>query len=855
MSQTKSNIMLTLQESQWNHQRVTSRDPAFSNSSGAEPPLYSSLLCSNKNGGSTASSPHDPSSPPSYLVAIGRKDPSINRHSPILNGQKLQGSPNHTPRPSLASTTSPTPHAGPKSKFLDVKYRKTSQPPCSQESPRGRSRVNKPGKELKEHKKMKELLKRERKGEERKRHKKKEDKRLAERRKKRDKTAKKERKFGSKSEPAEKEIFSSCDPPEDTKMSKTSSLSPQYQGQFSTKHKHRIRRERVEGTHRSSTNTAPRLSKSANPKMPKKNSVLPKAALKEKPKRSPPRSTGPAPTKRTLSIVPSRSDDRLKTKSDDTLPSLLFKALAPLTAGCSVSLEQPVHGKDGRQGGLLNAPDLQPVAVMGSLQEMGDNLANTPPVLSWQGSPVSTLGDDEEELEKGVMIRPVLQPSPTQCFSPPPADSDSCEDVKEEPFEDTLDHSQDATSKLSQLLCATERVPEEDTEEDENSGEASGSPLHELHHRQTGLDDVLKSLTNFVEGQRATCRGGPFGGPAASNTRGVKYCSSLELGPDIHSCESLDLCPKPDPLAITKPNDQSPIHSTSDMLSKSLALTDLREHDADVLVQEKQEEIKKYMKEKPKGKDTKTLGERTESCPLDGSLSARLRLTTTHAAYLTSHVTVTTREEAENNEASKHMGTDRKRKQKAKDGVSEEEIKIKIRTVESRVLCPKIEVNQNGSLREKESAVNVISRSSAGPLKSSTKGHIPQENQSPQGKDTQRPNENAGKVEEKELKVKREDARESENRNSSAVGNAKPAVTISDSKLPASKAPCSGTLVDPLKLKALSMGLSKELKILLVKVKSGGRQTFNISEVEEQRIPLCKISITNTASEVVRACK
>uniref|UniRef100_A0A3Q0S648 Lysine-specific demethylase 6B n=1 Tax=Amphilophus citrinellus TaxID=61819 RepID=A0A3Q0S648_AMPCI len=62
--------------------------------------------------------------------------------------------------------------------------------------------------------------------------------------------------------------------------------------------------------------------------------------------------------------------------------------------------------------------------------------------------------------------------------------------------------------------------------------------------------------------------------------------------------------------------------------------------------------------------------------------------------------------------------------------------------------------------------------------------------------------------------------------------------------------------VDPLKLKALSMGLSKELKILLIKVESGGRQTFNISEVEEQRIPipLSKISITNTAAEVIRAC-
>uniref|UniRef100_A0A3Q4AZD2 Lysine-specific demethylase 6B n=1 Tax=Mola mola TaxID=94237 RepID=A0A3Q4AZD2_MOLML len=68
-------------------------------------------------------------------------------------------------------------------------------------------------------------------------------------------------------------------------------------------------------------------------------------------------------------------------------------------------------------------------------------------------------------------------------------------------------------------------------------------------------------------------------------------------------------------------------------------------------------------------------------------------------------------------------------------------------------------------------------------------------------------------------------------------------------------APCSVTPVDPLKLKALSMGLSKELKILLIKVESAGKQTFNVSEVEEKSIPLSKISIKNTASELVRSCK
>uniref|UniRef100_A0A3P8VSN2 Lysine-specific demethylase 6B n=1 Tax=Cynoglossus semilaevis TaxID=244447 RepID=A0A3P8VSN2_CYNSE len=64
-----------------------------------------------------------------------------------------------------------------------------------------------------------------------------------------------------------------------------------------------------------------------------------------------------------------------------------------------------------------------------------------------------------------------------------------------------------------------------------------------------------------------------------------------------------------------------------------------------------------------------------------------------------------------------------------------------------------------------------------------------------------------------------------------------------------------GLTVDPLKLKALSIGLFKELKILLIKVDSAGRQTFNISEVEGKTVPLSEININNTAAEVIRACK
>uniref|UniRef100_A0A8B9KNW8 Lysine-specific demethylase 6B n=1 Tax=Astyanax mexicanus TaxID=7994 RepID=A0A8B9KNW8_ASTMX len=57
------------------------------------------------------------------------------------------------------------------------------------------------------------------------------------------------------------------------------------------------------------------------------------------------------------------------------------------------------------------------------------------------------------------------------------------------------------------------------------------------------------------------------------------------------------------------------------------------------------------------------------------------------------------------------------------------------------------------------------------------------------------------------------------------------------------------------KLKALTDGPPKELKIRLIKVESGDRETFIASEVEEKRIPLHEISIKNTAAEIIRSCK
>ncbi|XP_069002960.1 lysine (K)-specific demethylase 6B, b isoform X1 [Embiotoca jacksoni] len=851
-----------------------SRDRALSKSSGVDSSPYSSLLCSPKDGGSPSSSPRAPSSPSSYTVASGRKDPSVIQHCcPGLSGQqKLQESPSHTLRPGQTSTTSLTCHAGMKSRFSDPKYRKTSQLICSQQSPHSRSRANKLEKELEKHKKAeykqkdkpvkkerKGEVQKMRKGEERKRRKKNEEKKLGEKKKKRDKAAKKERKLGLKTKVTEKEMFTSRCLGE-AKMSKAepSGLTPLHQGQSPAKHKHRERSKQAETSHSPFTYTLPPscasqnpLSKSEKYKIPKKSSSYSKLSVREQPlfKKTCPNQTSKKPT-----IVLSQAEDEPKTKPDDGLRSLLFKALAPLSMACPVSVEHPIHGKEGGQGGSLSAPDLQPVAVLGNLRETGDNLANTPPVLSWQGSPVSVLGEDEEELEKGVISRPVLQPSPTQCFSPPPADSDTNDDVKKESCEGTLDDcSHDGISERRDLPCKTDL--KENEEEVDSGKEKSGSLLQELHHHTAGLDDVFKSLATFLGGQRVTCRGGPFGGPPASAARGVKYSSSLALGPEIDCHESPDFSPKSDPTASSEPGNQSPTHSTSDTLLKLPA--DLSEPFTDGLVQENEEELESDGKEKQEGKDTDILPERPESALLDESLSAELRLTTTHPAPFTSLIKVTTKEERGNSEETEHTDTDRKKKQKAKDGRSEGEIKIKIKAQESKVICSKNKANELKDLKERDASasVPVISRNSSKPLKDSRKGQIPQENQTPHGKDIQREQVD---TENADVKTATEKKVEVEKKTTSVAGNtnsdtSNSASTKNTSKLgaptPASKP------VDPLKLKALSMGLSKELKILLIKVESAGRQTFNISEMEEQRIPLSKLSIKNTATEVIRACK
>ncbi|XP_017268065.1 lysine (K)-specific demethylase 6B, b [Kryptolebias marmoratus] len=847
-------------ETHHNHLKGNSRDPSVSKNSVADSPPYSSPLCNPKDSGCTSSSPGAPSSPFSYTEASGRKDSSdIQPCCPSLSEQqKTQASPSRLPpRPSLTSAKTHASHSGTKSRFPESKCRKT----CSRPPPLANSRTNKPEKEQEElkkaeHKQRDKTLKQERKSgaekanrkdEERKRQRKKEEKRLGEKKRKRDKEFKKDRKFSTKSKKAKKETFSSifaslC--PGEVKLSKveTSSVSLDSPKQSSLKHKRRERSEQAERTSggppkKARSSCTAQRSKSKSHKVLKKKCRTPEFSVNKQPKTSLSNYSIPKQTSKTTSP----SEDGPKPNFNGTFPSFVCKASAPLSTLCS--LEQTIHSKDDSQGGILSAPDLQPEAVLGNLMDSGDNHSNTPPVLSWQGSPVSDLEEDEGELEKGVISRPVLQPSPTQCFSPPPADSESNDDTGTEPC---LDRPSENSCSGTSEFCDSPRALERDVKEDEDDevNASAGSLLKEFQQHKAGLDDVFKSLANFLGSQRASCRGGPFG---SSSTRAVKFSSSLATVPQIHDCEDQDFSPKSSPAPSSESNPQSPSDTISNSLLKFHSASYLKEP---VNIQEKPEKTESSAKESQEGRLAETLLEKTESSLLEGSLSAELRVTTTHRASFTGVITVSTKEDRENRKETGHTTANRKRKQKAKDVGRGAEIQTKIKTKERKV---KTKANQVKGLDKRgvSSSVPVVSRPPAG----STKGQIPQENQSPYGKDNKRVKLDTGRADANVatgFKVERgelENKATSDNNTSSSAS----AATITTSKSGAikpAKAP-----VDPLRLKALSMGLCKELKIILVKMDSAGRQTFNISELEERRIPLSKVNIGNTATEVISACK
>ncbi|KAL2094548.1 hypothetical protein ACEWY4_009267 [Coilia grayii] len=183
------------------------------------------------------------------------------------------------------------------------------------------------------------------------------------------------------------------------------------------------------------------------------------------------------------------------------------------------------------------APELHPALGTCSDDDLGKEPPGSPPILSLQGSPVSVLSDEDDDMEeeKIIMRRPVLQPSPTS--SPSPCEDVAPEDVGAELSTD-LRHSD--LAKLYGVPESAKEMEEDDAEdvETETKDAPSSQALRRPHLHQMGVGDMFKSLASILGNHRYTYRGGPFGRPPPSALVGVKYSSSLSLGSDIHCQES-----------------------------------------------------------------------------------------------------------------------------------------------------------------------------------------------------------------------------------------------------------------------------------------------------------------------------
>ncbi|KAK0132707.1 Lysine-specific demethylase 6B [Merluccius polli] len=630
-----------------------------------------------------------------------------------------------------------------------------------------------------------------------------------------------------------------------------------------------------------------------------------------------PSPTNKAPKKTTITTakpsLPAPLQGKQKANPIATLP---HQPPAPPNPAGSKEL---LRAKPGRQHGVLRAPDLQPAAGLGAVLELGQSPAASPPVLSWQGSPVSSLEEDEDDLGQGVLIGPVLQPSPTHsCPISHDGAEEECEDglwrrrnvVVGDNDDDDDDEDEDDDERVegcqgkadtakpsgqSQMpgLGSGEEdgegVGEKDEQEDgQEDGQEDAEKEDRQEHRdkdelkegkddetdasdllllrrlnahQNGLDDVFKSLATFLGGQSVTCRGGPFGRVPASTLGPVKSSSSLALGPQIQCMDQQDSCAHPK--TSGKHTSQSQGLATSDDPSSySRSPRDAMQREKPILENalQKCDVLEIAVKDTQGGRD---IGSdrpgRPESSGRSGSLSAELRLTTTtttHTSCLTGDLLpVPVKADTDSRDGTAHSRTDRKRKQITGDDWRDGgEVKVKRSDVISKQEAAHVHQETDGTLEyQGECKTAPASPLLPGPSGDTSSQHSQEKHnntiqitgehtdQGTSGHGTQTAEINQGEL------VGWSEKTALANHTDALASGSTPSSTLP---------PClTGGSADAYKRKALSMGLSKELKIHLIKVERRGADTFITSELEERRIPLSKISIRNSASEVVRACK
>ncbi|XP_057709821.1 lysine-specific demethylase 6B [Corythoichthys intestinalis] len=460
------------------------------------------------------------------------------------------------------------------------------------------------------------------------------------------------------------------------------------------------------------------------------------------------------------------------------------------------------------------APDLLPALKRQPNQE--DFRANphaSPPVLSRQGSlasPCSRTSSLNEEVEQEV------------------EDVEEVEEdyLKTSPQSRGVGSSTYRHSDLAKLYGLPEQAKseaDEDEEEDDSETPSCSPPPQRPHLHQTGVSNMFKSLATVLEGQKYAYRGGPFGRPPPSALLGVKYASSLSLGPDIcrqqrSSSPTSDSAVAPLSPAVCPPKSSPP---------RPLEDEKIKVEPADELItagkiaqNENPPPVTLYRTVKEEHRLTTI----SESSLVE--LADTFELSRAHGPEKSTRHT----EERSQPEKAKERHRDRERDKdkKRKHGHKQEDTKEKRKH------------------RDKRDESALSSSSSSSHSSSSHKRHK-------EGKSHKNDRRILCDLNLQSKEGKSRGHHDSEKKKRKDASGA-----TSGGERKSKKGDQSGSWLDSsdlLKLKALSDGPHKELKIRLIKVESGDRETFIASEVEDKRIPLEEISIQNTAAEVIRSCK
>ncbi|XP_058267866.1 lysine (K)-specific demethylase 6B, b isoform X1 [Hemibagrus wyckioides] len=480
-----------------------------------------------------------------------------------------------------------------------------------------------------------------------------------------------------------------------------------------------------------------------------------------------------------------------------------------------------------------HAPDLLPAHSNSIEDHLRLDPSASPPVLSWQGSPVSDLSEEEEDETganmAGVIRRPVLQPSPTH-LSP----IQDPEEIRKEPHHPSdVEYCHSDLAKLYGIAEPLNDVEEEEEEEKEPMAEQQDSST--TTSQGPHLHDTDSTLAS--NSHKYTYRGGPFCRPPPNTVAGVKYSSSLSLGPEIPPPEQHSPT-SPSPRAVSPVamplTSLSPSISTSDLVKPDKNMQANEEGKEDSDVEEEGDDMNKAVEsfKEPvstslvKENEAKVLPPTMSPATLQAKLvhSCEMLLNQSSSTLLSSDVNTGKEKPKTKLEKKKQgQGWDRKREQQQNQ---------KTNTGGSGIA-------EEPSFREGKVQHKKQKRDTKSEKQHCSSSDEPIKDHNKQDLSERKPTE----TEKKQRKGNKERVKAKEENKDGDAGMTKK--TFSSG---------SGSSTAPAVL-VLSTVPLKEVKIQLVKLKISGRQTFIASDFEQKRIPLKEISINNSATDIIRACK